>query len=139
MNHYSAAKGAPRTTKDRREWRLACKEWPDRMTLVQIPQSTRTLPSGTYAVKAWRSSRYLATHWRERNGNERLSVNRVDINTATGAWKEGITWEQLQEIKSQCGFDDKAMIEIYPPGNRVINDAPMRHLWFVDEIPKQTW
>ena len=136
---YDPAYMAPRTTQERRAWRQACKQWPDHMALVHIWPENRILPSGTECISAWRSRRFLATLWRETNGHERLTINRVEINTATGAWKEGIGWETLQRIKRECGLGERACIEIYPPDSELVNDAPMRHLWLLNSPPDQMW
>ncbi len=77
------------------------------------------------------------------NGNIRITVNRTEIQhykkDTTAQWKDGISWDDLQEIKNSLGFERTWMVEIYPPEDRVVNVANMRHLWLLDEPPKYGW
>lgn len=42
-----------------------------------------------------------------------------------------ITWDILQAIKNHYWSRQACAIEIYPPADRVVNNAPMRHLWLL--------
>jgi len=55
-----------------------------------------------------------------------LKVWRRDSN------EDGITWDQLQEIKNEMLGEDVCAIEFYPPSDEVVNSVAIRHLW---EIP----
>ena len=48
-------------------------------------------------------------------------------------WKDGISWDDLQEIKDAIGFEKKWFVELYPPKEHIVNLANMRHLWLIDE------
>lgn len=48
-----------------------------------------------------------------------------------------IGWEELQAIKNHVAGGRVAAIEIYPPADRVVNNAPMRHLWLLG--PDDWW
>lgn len=99
--------------------------WPD------YPPGTSKIP---YAV--WRSRYFLVQCYAEHDGISRLSVARAEIDTATGRWKEGITWDELQNIKRQVGLGDYMAVEIYPKDCDIINVANMRHLWVLrDPLP----
>lgn len=102
---------------------------PERLTLVpreEYPRMER-LPD-----QVWRSRKYLVQVYAEANpafpGLVRLSICRVKIKTG-GGWQEGLTWEELMQIKRECGFGDRQAVEIYPPDKDVVNVANMRHLW----------
>ena len=59
----------------------------------------------------------------------RLDVERKDK-------KDGISWDELQQIKSDCGYGDKDAIELFPKDKDVLNTANWRHLYiFQEEIP----
>lgn len=58
----------------------------------------------------------------------RISVCRTDIGP-DGRWKDGITWEKLQELKRQAGYGSCDAIEIFPCDDDVVDVANMRHLW----------
>ncbi len=81
---------------------------------------------------------FLAQLYVEREGVLRLSVNRT--STADGErWEDGITWDELQAVKDQCGFADRWAVEIYPPADRVVNVANVRHLWLLAQAPAYAW
>lgn len=58
----------------------------------------------------------------------RISVNRAEMDNA-GNWKDGISWDDLQWIKSQCGFEGRDAVEVYPADADMVNVANMRHIW----------
>jgi hypothetical protein len=60
----------------------------------------------------------------------RLTVSRSELAN-DGNWKDGISWDELMVIKSQCGFGEQWAVEVYPPTDEVVNVANMRHLWLV--------
>jgi hypothetical protein len=48
-----------------------------------------------------------------------------------------ITWDELQTIKNDVWGKSACAIEIYPPQDRLVNNAPMRHLWLLG--PNDWW
>lgn len=89
-------------------------------------------------IRAFRSRDFLAQIFAEPNGNIRISVNRTDQNK-DGTWKDGISWDELQEIKRQIGYGDRLAVEIYPPDRDVVNVANMRHLWVLQNHADLPW
>lgn len=88
--------------------------------------------------KVWRSSRFFAQLYAEPNDIFRLSVNRT--STPDGdRWTDGITWDELQSVKAQCGFAGAWAVEVFPPTDCVVNVANVRHLWLLPEAPKFAW
>ena len=84
----------------------------------------------------WRSRFFLVQCYAEQDGITRLSVVRSVIEPTTGRWRDGITWEELQTIKREVGFQDYMAVEIYPADRNIINVANMRHLWVMrDPLP----
>lgn len=67
----------------------------------------------------------------------RLSVSRTTLKD--GEWVDGITWEELQRIKRECGYGDADAIEIYPGDLDVVNVANMRHLWIMAAPVECAW
>lgn len=51
-----------------------------------------------------------------------LMVQRLD-------GEPGLTWELLQAVKAALGYGDCEAVELYPPAERELNVANMRHLW----------
>lgn len=98
--------------------------------LISVPRSEWPRPEpGLMAL--WRSSRFLVQVYEDPGVDAlRLSVCRTVIN-GEGRWEDNITWDELQEIKNQCGYGHCDAVEIYPREKDVINVANMRHLWVV--------
>ncbi len=67
----------------------------------------------------------------------RLSVCRTVL--AGDRWKDGITWDELQRLKRECGYGDADAIEIFPADVDVVNVANMRHLWIMAEPVACAW
>lgn len=70
-------------------------------------------------------------------GTNRISVNRTDCDK-DGNWLEGITWEELMQIKREAGFSEELAVEFYPPDKDIVNVSNMRHLFLVanGELPR---
>lgn len=106
--------------------------------LVDIPQSEwplcRIMPS---AVK--RNRQFMVQIFPSANGAIRLSIQRCEFDRKSGHWKDGITWDELQAIKDDAGFAGVAAVEIYPPTDKIVDMANLRHLWVLPEPPAFMW
>jgi hypothetical protein len=127
------------TTRERRErvrWlQQENRKYPDRMVEEPIPISM----SEGVPCRAWRSRRFLAGLYRTSTpGVVRLTVNRADA-TIQGEWLEGITWDDLQRVKRECGFGGLCAVEVFPPDEQVVNVANMRHLFLLPDVPDYVW
>ena len=79
----------------------------------------------------------MQVHFSCTEGVERLSICRTAI---TGdRWTDGISWNDIQRLKHECGRGDKFAVEIYPADKDVVNVANMRHIWILDEPPVYAW
>lgn len=67
----------------------------------------------------------------------RLSVCRTTLNGER--WKDGVSWDDLQRLKRECGYGDRDAIEIYPSDADVVNVANMRHIWVMAEPVPCAW
>lgn len=67
----------------------------------------------------------------------RLSVVRTRL--VWHDWSDRITWDELQEIKSQCGYFDCDAVEVYPKAADVVHVANMRHLWVLRDEIRFAW
>lgn len=76
----------------------------------------------------WRSKHFLVQGFQEQQDIIRLSICRADIDD-NGKWKEGLTWDELQRVKRECGYADRDAVEIFPKESDVVNVANLRHLW----------
>lgn len=111
------------------------KSYPDQPVPVPETEWPRREPG---MVALWRSNRFLVQVYVKENGVVRLSICRTEINNR-GQWQENITWEELQEIKNQCGYEHFDAVEVYPRQKDVVNVANMRHLWVFNEPLRFAW
>ena len=110
------------------------KKWPNHLVMVpreEWPEDIRNAP----IQRVLRSNRFLVQVFDAYpNAIARLSVCRTEIKGSR--WSDGISWDELQEIKNSCGYADCDAVEIYPCDEDVVNVANMRHLWIMrDPIP----
>lgn len=107
------------------------------------PVPSSSWPSMSVGVKRpsqiWRSKKYLVQVYVENGLAEiRLSICRTTLNNM-GQWEDGLSWEELQKIKSDIGYGHVFAVEIYPPDYDVVNIANMRHLWLIRNPPEIGW
>ncbi len=91
-------------------------------------------------LRVWRSRGFLVQEYAEPAPVlVRLSVLRTTLDAQAGRWVDGITWEQLQDIKAQCGYADHDAVEVYPRERDTVNVANLRHLWVMREPLAFAW
>lgn len=112
--------------------------------LKQVPPDSWPEQARDYKSKLinlWRSRFYVVQEFEEGDGFIRISITRTTIDVKQGRWRDGITWDQIQAIKSEIGFGDRDAFEIYPSDLDTVNVANVRHLWILPEGEKlkQAW
>lgn len=108
------------------QWSDTLKPWPREQWRGGHPP-----PPGL--ISAYRSRNFMVQVFQaEAPAVVRLSINRTAIKR-DGSWVDGITWEDLQRIKSECGYGSCDAIEVYPADIDVVNVANMRHLWILED------
>jgi len=117
--------------RDNAAWPVTLKEvaredWP--MFVISGPPRLRVMRSRDFLVQIFREHDHL-----------RLSVNRTDWDEIQQRWKEDISWDDLQRLKAEAGYDDMWAVEIFPPDTEVVNVANMRHVWLLPEAPAFAW
>ena len=106
-------------------------KWP--VVLRPVPESEWPIRRPYGIVEVWRSREFLVQVFAEIGGIERLTICRTMLSG--DSWKDNISWDELQEVKRQCGRGNKDAVEIYPADKDIVNVANMRHLWVLpDEI-----
>lgn len=113
--------------------------WP--VTLVQVPREQWPASAAPNLLELWRSRRFLVQVYDESTETEsfrRLSVQRTALGE-DGHWVAGLSWDDLQQIKRECGYGAHDAVEIYPPDVDVVNVANIRHLWVFMEPFRLTW
>jgi hypothetical protein len=89
-------------------------------------------------LEVWASRDFVVQIYAYADEGERITVSRTAMQP-NGRWAEGITWDDLQRIKRECGRADRWAVEVYPPDDDVVNDASMRHLWLLPKAPPYGW
>ncbi len=89
-------------------------------------------------VKAMRNKDFLVQIFDEDHAI-RLSITKAELNKDCTRWRDGITWDEIQGIKNQLGYQDKCAVELYPPEEEVVNVANIRHIFILKELPEFMW
>ena len=100
--------------------------------LRQVPQEE--WPANEYnpnRIETWKNGNFLVQVFRDDCGL-RVSVNSV-VAGKKGMWVDGITWEQLMEIKRLIGRGEEYAVEVLPRDCEIVNVANMRHFWILPE------
>lgn len=105
-------------------------EWP--VELADVPRE-QWPPFKEPPIRVMRNRQFLVQIFPLPEGL-RISVNRTVIR-GDGEWEDGITWDELQQLKAEAGYGDRWAVEVYPPDVDVVNVANIRHLWVVDQPP----
>lgn len=75
--------------------------------------------------EVWLDEGFLAQVFREDGDILRVSVNRVFVG------EDGITWEELMEVKRRIGRGEDYAVEVLPRDRDIVNVANMRHIWIM--------
>ncbi len=114
-----------------------CTKWPAHLTPVPTQQwPLHSRPDGLAAVL--RSNKFLVQIYFETPAALRLTVCRTELDDQ-GRWKEGITWDELMQLKREAEFGSEWAVEIFPPDSDIVNVANMRHLWVLPGKPAYGW
>lgn len=103
----------------------------------QIPKNDWPNRKQPTLAKVYKNKDFLVQEFHEDNNVIRLSV--CSVKRRGSKWVDGITWDQLNDIKNKIGFADKFAVECYPEARNIVNVANMRHLWVVSERPSFAW
>ena len=88
-------------------------------------------------LRAYQSPRFLVQVFNNSGEVIRLTVNRTTLDKF-GRYEDGISWDELMEIKRRLGYADQWAVEVYPSDKNIVNVQNMRHLWLVDK-PTFAW
>lgn len=128
------------TKQMRAQLRRDNREWPNRLAPVPMKMWPRDhLSEATTAnrIDVLRSRDFLCQIVREPDGSVRMTINRTDQDK-DGNWRDGITWDELMELKRQAGYGEALAIEFYPPDKDIVCVSNMRHLFVIQngQLPK---
>jgi len=114
----------------RRKLEAENRSWPDMLMRVpehMLPRANSQVPTERQPTEVWRSRHYLVQVFQEKEGIERLSIQSTSHDGTR--FIDGLSWDLLQRLKSECGRGDRDAVEIYPADADVVNVANIRHLW----------
>lgn len=121
--------GRPLNRRDRRAYEAALrresKQQPKVLTQCDIPEKYLGVDGLT---EAWRNQKFLVQVFDQGGAMIRMSVNRTEAGP-NGRWKDGISWDELQQCKREIGRGHLEGFEVYPAESEVVNVANMRHIW----------
>lgn len=111
---------------------------PEKLTEIPREDWPPHYRDGVYEapVRVWQSRKYLAQLYDAEalpmppTTVMRLSVCRVTIQD-NGRWDDGLSWDDLMQVKREIGYGDWYAVEIYPRDRDIVNVANMRHLWIL--------
>jgi hypothetical protein len=124
MNRQQRREQNKQLAKDNQSWPSELVEWPQ--SEWPVDADTDGAP-----IKVWRSKLYLVQQYPAITP----ALCRLSVNIAArlgDRWADGITWEQLQQIKRQVGYGGFDAVEVYPDDDDVVNVSNMRHLWILE-------
>ena len=84
-------------------------------------------PFGETALAAWYSPEFIAGLFRQ-DGVLRFSVARAEVSG------NPLSWEELMQVKRDCGFGDYDAVEVYPKDSDIFNTGNIRHLYFIGPL-----
>lgn len=97
--------------------------------LREVPREAWPDPSAPQ-LRVLRSRDFLVQEFAARApAVVRLSICRTAM--VGDRWQDGISWDDLQRLKRECGYGAADAIEIFPADVDVVNVANMRHLWIM--------
>lgn len=115
-----------------RQVKAECKGYPDHLVKVEMsPFVARRAQERGEPVprEIWRSRGFFVQVYDVNESWDRLTVSRNAFTIDLRRFMDGITWEQLMRLKSECGRQDLEAFEIFPKAEDEVNVSNLRHLW----------
>jgi len=85
---------------------------------------TMATPFGEFTANVWKSAEYIVGLYAFQ-GIFRLTIQRADAGASP------FSWDELMQIKRECGFGDHDCVEVYPRDCDIVNTANLRHLYIM--------
>lgn len=128
------------TRAQRRKLAIENEKWP--ATLQKIPEEewrrASFVPDGL--IKVFRSRDFhVQVYSAQAPAIYRITVGRTVLDADLVRWRDGITWDDLQRIKRECGFGSYHAVELFPADCDLVNVANLRHLWILHDPPAFAW
>lgn len=78
------------------------------------------------SIGAWESAQYKVYAFMDQNAI-RLDIEKVDKS-------DGLSWDDIRQIKNDCGFQHFDAVEFYPREQDVINTGNFRHIYLYSTL-----
>lgn len=104
---------------------------------AELERAALEAPLAHRPVEVWASRDFLVQVFDD-GPAVRITVNRTTLD-GRGRWRDGITWDELHEIKTTIGRGDRWAVEVFPPVEHLVDVANMRHLFLLDDRPAFGW
>jgi hypothetical protein len=98
-----------------------------------------TLVKNPNRFAVWTSSEFSVQAFNVPGDIVRLAINRNERIPSPRLFADGISWEDIQAIKDECGYPDRMAVEIYPEANHILNIINARHLWILPSPLPFAW
>lgn len=109
-------------------------KWPDHLVNItdQIPADLKSYAQKHGVTEVWASKHFRLRIIRHTEVIYRISVHRMTVDVDNDTWKGNISWDEMNELKRQCGRGSINAVERFPPDDELINAGNYRHLWIGD-------
>ena len=85
-------------------------------------------PLGIPAKLAWKGETFSAALFPHPKGWQLSICRNADPARV-------MSWEDLMQVKRDCGFGELDAVEVYPADKDIFNSGNLRHLFFIGELP----
>ena len=128
------------TRAQRRQLAKASAKQPSRLCVVPRQEWPEQYRQSDRLLRVWRSRDYLVQEYKESTpAFARLSVLKTTVDPSKEQWVDGITWDDLQRIKNECGYIHHDAVEVYPAAQDVVNVDNIRHIWVMESKVEFAW
>lgn len=124
--------------KIQKEHEKSLSQYSDNLELIAIEDYKTKINTPNNLIKAYVSKKYFVQLYQEKNKPLRISIIKNKVN-ADLKWEDGLTWDEIQNIKNEIGFENNDCVEIYPAQQNVVNVANMRHIWVMNDPLPFSW
>jgi len=113
--------------------------WTHHLSVVPKDEWPPMPPGAIWPVDVRRSKDFFVQIYEpDQRGIIRLSACRCRI-LDDGNYSDVMSWEELMQIKTECGFGLSDAVEVYPALDDAVNVANMRHLWVLPKPLPFAW
>lgn len=118
-----------------KEIEIERQKWPDLLVKIEVDNDLKSYADRHGVIEVWASKHFRLRIVRHED-IERITVHRMTADPKAGTWEGNISWDELQELKHQCGRGHMNAFEWFPEDGNLINNGNYRHLWLAEKGQK---